>query len=368
MSRDQDSFSFIEGWAECAGVHWAPSPPTLRDGWFLGSALQLYDLKTLDVPKGMCRFVDTIWTRHIDLLPPNLYWELHNELFHSIWTGPAPAFAAVAEFVAGLRSAFSIAADDLVLVSEDGDLSRILNPGSVVPASVPFVLSGVKVGAYAKLFVRRPDGTFPLLDLVVFEFGGGVCTEIHLNVAHVRVAAGEIPTIYSMASKRPTMVALRLSEQQSALARSSRTVRIIALADALRHASAEGAQFSGTRAGHIYKRMAKSLAEDLIVTENEGALDTLGLAAGATAFVGREMDQILRLDVNKLRSMAPEYRRETLGVSDARLDVAAGSAADPAIRLPAARARYFTDLPLLGARPRDEIEANLAELVAARTN
>lgn len=367
MSADVDDFGFLEAWARAAGVNVHSPPSVENEGWFLGSALQLFDLDNLDVPNGSGGFVDTIWTRHLRVPPPNLYWEIHHELFHLIWTSGSFAVGQVASLVDQLSTMLDISRADMVLFTESEGLSTAVGGVRTLPGSVPFAIGGQPVGKYSKLFARSSEGIFPAADVVEFSWRGRVVTEVHLNLAHLAVAAGRVPTIYSMPSKRAVFDALDLPHSPPALMRSWRTLRMIALVDALRHASQSGVTFSATKAGHTFKQLAKFLAYDLIVTRRVERVTDLGLPTDVLQFVCVEIARTQDLDVVHAASLDPDFRRGTLGVSDDQLQVADGSAVDAPLAPPADGARYFTDLPLLGPLQDDALAAEFSRITLGKS-
>lgn len=348
MSASSNEFCFLEDWAHAAGVS-VRSPPSIEnDGWFLGSALKIYELDYLDAPQGMGGFVDTIWTRHLRIPPPNLYWEIHNEIFHLIWTGDVFVVEQVSSLIAELCVKLEFSPSDLVIFTESDALSAAVGNIRTLRGSLPFTIATQKVGKYSKLFVSNERGVFPAADIVEFEWNGRVVTEVHLNLAHLSVASKRIPTIYSMPSKRNALTVLEVSDSPTSLMSSWRTLRTIALVDAIRIASRSGVTVSTTKAGHTFKMLAKFLAYDLIVTRCTERITDLDLAPDVLRTVDLEISRTQDMDVARMEAADLDFRRGTLGVSDDQLQVANGSASDAPVALPEAGARYFTDLPLLG--------------------
>lgn len=367
MSADVDDFGFLADWARAAGVDVRTPPSVENRGWFLGSALQLFDLDSLDIPNGTGGFLDTIWTRHLRVPPPNLYWEIHHELFHLAWTSESFAVGQVASLVNQISTTLGISRMDMVLFTESDALSAAVSGVPTLPGSVPFTIRGQSVGNYSKLFARSRQGVFPAADFVEFPWRDRVVTEVHLNLAHLAVAAGRVPTIYSMPSKRACFEAFDLADSPGTLVRSWRTLRMIALVDALRHASQSGVTFSSTKAGHTFKQLAKFLAYDLIVTRRVGRATALDLPPDVLRFVGLEVARTQDLNVAHLASLAPEFRRGTLGVSDDQLQVADGSAIDAPLAPPRYGARHFTDLPLLGPLRDGALAAEFSRVSLAKS-
>ncbi|MGB4135323.1 MAG: hypothetical protein WA971_02095 [Microbacterium sp.] len=342
-------------------------PPLENKGWFLGSALQAYDLDAVDAPKGEGGFVDTIWTRHLRVSPPNLYWEIHHELFHVMWTSPRTALGQISSLVDELSTSLGIPPDDWLLFTDSEAMSRSLGAVRTLPGSVPFAIADEPVGRYSKLFVRDERGAFPAVDLVEFTWGGRPFTEVHVNLAHLAVAARRIPTIYSMPSKRAALERWGIPESPAALMSSWRTLRAVAVIDAIRHASAAGVTLSATKAGHTLKQLSKFLAYDLIGTRRAEEVAHLGLPSGIVDFLLAEIDRTRRLDVDRLAAMDPDFRRSTLGISDDQLRVAGASTSDAAVEPLDAGARYFTDLPLLGPLDDDQLATEFRRVALRRS-
>ena len=367
MSVEVDDFGFLETWARTAEVKVHTPPSVENQGWFLGSALQMYNLDYLDVPNGSGGFVDTIWTRHLRVPPPNLYWEIHHELFHLIWTSESFAVDQVVSLINELSEGLGILKSSMVLFTESDTLSRAVNGIQTLTGGAPFAIGGKTVGRYSKLFARSGNGVFPAADFVEFSWKDKVVTEVHLNLAHLAVAADRVPTIYSMPSKRPLIDSLGLSDSPTSLMQSWRTIRTIALVDALKYASRGGVTLSATKAGHTFKQLAKILAYDLMVTRRTERVANLGLPPDVLHFVGLEIDHTQGLDVARLIRLEPEFRRGTLGISDDQLRVADGSAVDAPLAKPVDGARYFTDLPLLGPLQDNEISAEFLRITQKKS-
>ncbi|ALD12092.1 hypothetical protein AES38_03315 [Clavibacter capsici] len=339
--------------AEGACFRSSPVPPLAQDGWLLGSVLQSHDLTALSPGATFATPARTIWTRHLKVTPPNPYWEIKHDLVHMMTVTRGRDERLLLDFPSAFCQANGVAPADLFVVSADEAIARTFTAAEI-DFRVPFHVDGRRLGEYHKFFLRRPQGVFPLFDVVTFDMHGDTFTELHLNIAHLEVAIGLVPTIHGSSGKRAVSDLLGISPDMGTLTSSMRTLRLLALSDALLAASDAGLRAGPSRGGHEVKKIAKMLALDAqVLSAPVDALLAL-IDADLARVVRDEQRRTSSLDVDAFLSMDHEVRASTHGITDEHLAIARGEARDERVLPPGRDARYFTDIPHFGAMPVDE--------------
>ena len=338
----------------------------VQEGWFIGSALQTINLDAIFNGYKAAGSINTIWTRHLNVLPPNFYWEIHNQLYQLLYVGNYSCFDLLGNFLDFLLDIFSLDKSNIFVVT-DAPKSTLPNV-NLIKGNLPFSINGKEIGKYSKFFIYRNNRLYPLFDSVLFEYNGKQVLELHINISHLLVGVGYAPNIYMC----PTKIDI-YNEVSNKVGLCEidldyvYDIQLLGLWDALRAFDDHCAYPGNNKFGHTVKRVLKMVGKNLYRKGLRYPCIIEDVHEKIVSVVNAEIKKIEYLNPSKFKEYDTKYLKETYGIDQEDLVLASGEYTSPRIderlgKMPS----YFTDLPFFEIADHAVIEEYMQSIMESK--
>ena len=245
----------------------------INDKWFIGSALQSVDFKNFK--RGIYFYEQpTIWTRMLDVEIINPYWEIKNDTTNFLIVNESEyqQISLLKEILKFYLDKTNEKKDTLYFFGEPWSLLEEEYSIEVNNLKLPFFIEKKEVGSYLKIYQKRGEVFYPLIDCTRFEINSNKYFEININSSYMDMAINKLKTIFESEKYASIFSAIKLENTIT----DQRAIRLYSLTYTLQYLSNLDLPVDSSYMGHSIKKMLKMLALQIkLLKVNSAVFDKL---------------------------------------------------------------------------------------------
>lgn len=303
------------------GIPEIPSKSVTNGQWFLWSSIKGIDVEEMRNKGLFFQVQDTIWTKHLEIMRCNPYWQIHNK-FVTVYLIDSEDeigkfYTQLEEIITSIKDFYEI---DMLCVTTDFGITKIFQNKnkSVIRLELPMFVNKKKTGKYSKIYCRNRNYC-PLFEITEYYVDNTKIREICFDLSHFEFAINyyKYNGIFVNLEKFKTARDIFHDElnQISQNQISTNSIRLFSLFEALQFLNNYEIEVSNSFVGHVYKKIIKNFALSLIQANiSHDEMNGL-LNSGILKMLKLEMDRISKIDKSILSNFDSKKLKETYGIS-----------------------------------------------------